>query len=105
MGCCARGFAGVPTVHTQLLKAGFVRSAIEPTVVDYAQQQPSPVSAALGGVRWRQRFAEVFATSARIAASSRTLPSGSVPDTNPFLMLRSSSSAALMKALSEVKRF
>jgi hypothetical protein len=65
---------------TQLLKAGFVRSAIEATVVDYPQQQPSPVSAALGGVRWRQRFAEVFATSARIAASSRTLPSGSVAD-------------------------
>jgi hypothetical protein len=33
------------------------------------------------------------------------MPSGSVADTNPLLMLPSNSSAALMKALSHVKRF
>ena len=52
-----------------------------------------------------QRLTKVRATSARIAASSMTRPSGSVADTNPFQMLPSNSSAALMKALSEVKRF
>ena len=54
--------------------------------------------------QWSQRLTEVFATSARIAASSRTRPSGNVADTNPLLMLRSNSSAALIKALSEANR-
>jgi|HubBroStandDraft_6_1064221.scaffolds.fasta_scaffold71880_2 hypothetical protein len=54
--------------------------------------------------QWSQRLTEVFKTGARIAASWRTPPSGSVADTNPFQILPSNSSAALIKALSEANR-